>query len=332
MVHKFSALRPVNQENLPQDAAVAIPWRLDLSLRTPEASELHQLLLKLSGNGITQLADQIGQSAALTVGQRHLPTVEEVTKSVMTVTWANPGTQCYLHSVILAQTWSCTMSQTFNTAIWGPWEARLLDLLVGQAGRLTNPCDASFLGTLLTEWFDGHSADEQHDAGEFAGWYRQKMLEKILPRYMQAGWSARLEHSMEDAANVFAPIPLACDAIDFVMLQQLISDWHTQQPFVHALDCDSPWVCFQISRYTTPGVKNPCSVAWDRTLPLNLPVFRDRRGLQVEWHEFTITKVKIPRMATTSVSCGTVARSWKAMITDPCCHLALILTWPSAYT
>lgn len=56
MIHKFSALRPVNQENLPQDAAVAVPWRLDLSLRSPEASELHQLLLKLSGNGITQLA------------------------------------------------------------------------------------------------------------------------------------------------------------------------------------------------------------------------------------------------------------------------------------
>ena len=36
--------------------------------------------------------DQIGQSATLTAGQRHLPTIAEVTKSVMTATWANPGT------------------------------------------------------------------------------------------------------------------------------------------------------------------------------------------------------------------------------------------------
>ena len=50
VVYKFSALRPVNQENLPQDAAVTTPWRLNLSLRIPEASELHQLL------SITQLA------------------------------------------------------------------------------------------------------------------------------------------------------------------------------------------------------------------------------------------------------------------------------------
>ena len=42
-------------DSLPQDAAIAIPWRLDLNLRGPEAQELHTLLLKLAGNGITQL-------------------------------------------------------------------------------------------------------------------------------------------------------------------------------------------------------------------------------------------------------------------------------------
>ena len=55
VIHKFSALRPVNQDNLPQDISTAIPWRLDLNLRSPEASEMFQLLRKLSGNGITQL-------------------------------------------------------------------------------------------------------------------------------------------------------------------------------------------------------------------------------------------------------------------------------------
>ena len=55
LVLKFAALRPLNQDSLPQDAAIAIPWRLDVSLRGPEAQELHMLLLKLAGNGITQL-------------------------------------------------------------------------------------------------------------------------------------------------------------------------------------------------------------------------------------------------------------------------------------
>ena len=55
VIHKFSALRPVKQDTLPQDDATAIPWRLDLSLRSPEASELFQLLQKLAGNGVTQL-------------------------------------------------------------------------------------------------------------------------------------------------------------------------------------------------------------------------------------------------------------------------------------
>lgn len=40
LVVKFAILRALNQA-LPQDAAVAIPWRLDLSLRGPEALELH---------------------------------------------------------------------------------------------------------------------------------------------------------------------------------------------------------------------------------------------------------------------------------------------------
>ena len=55
LILKFSALRSLKPENLPQDTAVAIPWRLDISMRGPEALELHNLLLKLAGNGLTQL-------------------------------------------------------------------------------------------------------------------------------------------------------------------------------------------------------------------------------------------------------------------------------------
>ena len=56
LVHRFAALRPLRQDSLPQDAAVAIPWKLDIALRTPEANELWIHIQRLSGNGITQLA------------------------------------------------------------------------------------------------------------------------------------------------------------------------------------------------------------------------------------------------------------------------------------
>ena len=56
MVHRFAALRPLRQDSLPQDAAVAIPWKLDIALRTPEANELWSHIQRLTGNGITQLA------------------------------------------------------------------------------------------------------------------------------------------------------------------------------------------------------------------------------------------------------------------------------------
>ena len=225
------------------------------------------------------------------------------------------------------------MSQTFNTAIWGPWEAQLLDMLVGHAGRTLNPCDDCFLGSRLTDWFQAHSVLDQHDAGEFAGWFRQRLLEKTLPRHMQAGWSARLEHSIEDAANVFAPIPLACDATDFVMLQQLISDWHTQKPFVGALECDSPWTCFQTSRFTTPGIKNHCSVAWDRTIPLKVPVFCDRQGLQVEWREFTIT-AGVTHKGEDPSHGHNQCILWHSgtIFTAPLCPLASIPDWPRPFT
>ena len=55
LILKFAALRSLKPDNIPQDTAVAIPWRLDISIRGPEALELHTLLLKLAGNGITQL-------------------------------------------------------------------------------------------------------------------------------------------------------------------------------------------------------------------------------------------------------------------------------------
>ena len=89
------------------------------------------------------------------------------------------------------------MSLTFKTAIWGAWEKQFLCMFVEHAGVVVDPCADRFLGHMLVDWFKNHSSRDQHDAGEFAGWFRQRLLEKTLPQHMQEGWSSRLLSSTE---------------------------------------------------------------------------------------------------------------------------------------
>ena len=181
------------------------------------------------------------------------------------------------------------MSLTFNTAIWGAWEKQFLSMFVEHAGIVVDLCAEQFLDHLLVDWFKDHPSRDQHDAGEFAGWFRQRLLEKTLPQYMQEGWSSRFLSSIEDYADVFAPVPVACPIEGFIILQQMITNWHHQEPFVHAFTCDSPWICLQVSRFPFLGQKSRCSVLWDRRLPVQLPIFSDRRGIHVVWHDFVVT-------------------------------------------
>ena len=198
------------------------------------------------------------------------------------------GSTCHINSVLLAQTWSNVMNLTFNAAIWGAWEKQFLSMFVEHAGVVVDPCAEQFLGHMLVDWFKDHPSRDQHDAGEFAGWFRQRLFEKTLPQHMQEGWSSRLLSSTEDHADVFAPVPMACPVEGFITLQQ-ITNWHHQEPFVHAFTCDSPWICLQVSRFPFLGQKSRCSVLWDGRLPVQLPIFSDRRGIHVVWHDFVVT-------------------------------------------
>ena len=64
----------------------------------------------------------------------------------------------YISSVLLAQTWSCAMSLTFNTAIWGAWEKYILSIFVEHVGIVVDPCAKQFLGHLFVDWFKDHSS------------------------------------------------------------------------------------------------------------------------------------------------------------------------------
>ena len=199
-------------------------------------------------HAIHPLGNTTGQPSSIAVGQCNLPTIEEMIRSVLATRLTNSGTTCYVNSILMAQVWSCFMSQAFNTTIWGPWERQMLHMFVQHAGDVVDPCDDSCLGRFLKDWYAQHPVHDQQDAGEFAGWFRQKLLEKTMPLYMQAGWSSRTDTSIEEYASVFAPIPLACPSHGFTTLQQLIQIWH-QQAFVHAFSHDSPRICLQISRF-----------------------------------------------------------------------------------
>ena len=53
------------KDSVPDDHQISVPWRLDLSMRGPESTELHQLLTQLSGNGLTQLIAMRHRSTSL---------------------------------------------------------------------------------------------------------------------------------------------------------------------------------------------------------------------------------------------------------------------------
>ena len=55
LIQRFSALKPMNRDQVPEDSQVTIPWRLDLSLRSAASTQLFEILNTLSGSGICQL-------------------------------------------------------------------------------------------------------------------------------------------------------------------------------------------------------------------------------------------------------------------------------------
>ena len=55
LIQRFSALKHMNRDQIPDDSQGTIPWRLDLSLRSAASTQLFDLLNTLRGNGICQL-------------------------------------------------------------------------------------------------------------------------------------------------------------------------------------------------------------------------------------------------------------------------------------
>ena len=96
-------------------------------------------------------SNQDGQSSAIIPRQCHLPTIEEIVTGILEIKLGGSGSTCYINSVLQAQTWSCAMNLTFNTAIWGAWEKHILSMFVEHAGVVVDPCAKQFLGHLFVD-------------------------------------------------------------------------------------------------------------------------------------------------------------------------------------
>ena len=78
--------------------------------------------LRMWHHTIHPLASTIGQPSTIPIGKYNLPTIKEMIRSLTASRFANSGSTCYINSILMAQVWSCFMSQAFNIIIWSPWE------------------------------------------------------------------------------------------------------------------------------------------------------------------------------------------------------------------
>ena len=95
------------------------------------------------------------------------------------------------------------------------------------AGEAVFPCSNSCLAHHLREWFTPHPVPAQYDAGEFAGWLRGQIFEKVLMpdlRLSLHAWDARLISSTEDIGLCFG-ICFCC--LGFGPVNMMTSDLKT---------------------------------------------------------------------------------------------------------
>ena len=104
MIQKFSAMKPLPKDSIPDNHLVSVPWRLDLSMGGQESTELHQLLSQLSGNGPTDChAASINRSSMEPSCQCNSTEIEEMISHLSQQIWVNPCNMCYILSVLRAQ-------------------------------------------------------------------------------------------------------------------------------------------------------------------------------------------------------------------------------------
>lgn len=105
-------------------------------------------------------------------------TAERVIRWLRQTKMHSNGATCYLNNVVAVQLWTLAMTVNSVHEMWDVWAPLLIRLLSFSYTETIDLYRDDFLGQLLTEWFASHPATAQHDAGEFAGWFRGILLAK----------------------------------------------------------------------------------------------------------------------------------------------------------
>ena len=118
LIHRFSALMPMQTDQLVPGSNVVISWRLDLSLRSPASHELfNDLLTKLTGNGLTLLISvrlrPLGPSSG--------PVSQALRTALLQLCLGNDANDYNLNTLSIAELWACCMDSHFSWDATGDW-------------------------------------------------------------------------------------------------------------------------------------------------------------------------------------------------------------------
>ena len=234
--------------------------------------------------------DEANHVAEIATGGCNLPQIAQVLRGITTTSLINLGSTCYLNNTLLAQVWTTLLTTPLELDTWGAWTQSILCMFTTHAGEAHNPCQASILGSMLTECFTSHAMTAQHDAGEFASWMRAQMFEKkLMPDgYLTThAWDSRLFTTTEDSGSLIAPIVLRDLPEVQTPLQEVIQQWHHHGPWLNGLRTASSWVCLQLERHPRLHHRHRQAITWDRNR-IQLPVFDGYNHCSITWTEYQI--------------------------------------------
>ena len=186
----------------------------------------------------------------------------------MTTSLLNDGSTCYINNVLQAQLWTSIMTLDLDLDTWDAWTQPILNIFNTHAGEAIFPYNDSYLAHHLREWFSAHASPAQSDAGEFAGWLRGQMFEKVLisDQYLTLhAWNARLSASTEDNGSLISSIILRSLLEADMILQQAIRQWHRQESFIHALRIQNHFVCIQFECHPALNIRPDHAMIWDHS-------------------------------------------------------------------
>lgn len=125
------------------------------------------------------------------------------------------------------------MTARCNNEIWNAKTISLSSISAIASTEALNLCRDDFLDIQFHVWLSYHIPHAQHDAGEFAGWLRGAIFEKLLtsigiPFHELEIWFAM---SFEDRGTLISHIVLHNMPSDRASLQEFVEAWQHYAPF-----------------------------------------------------------------------------------------------------